>query len=82
MRITKMSEALDQLTTATYNYIKKQYQPEPIYDEFQLMVWETRRDSGIIEPKPEPIGYKFNKNILVDNMFMTSPLVAYLKNNK
>jgi hypothetical protein len=31
---------------------------KPIYDEFELYVWEARKASGIDEPMPEPIGYE------------------------
>jgi hypothetical protein len=31
---------------------------KPIYDEFELYVWETRKAAGFDEPMPEPIGYE------------------------
>jgi len=31
---------------------------DPIYDEFEMWVWEQRKAAGIDEPKPEPIGYE------------------------
>jgi hypothetical protein len=43
---------------------------KPIYDEFELYVWETRKAAGFDEPMPEPIAYEMNKSGQVGNSFV------------